>query len=372
MKFTILSEKIKRIIPLITRICGTNLTLPILNNILISLENNNLQIFATNLELGLLINLPQKYEKEGKITIPGKIFSDFISSLPKGEIKIEEKDLIFNVKCEDYKAKILGQDSKDFPVLPAFEEKAITKIKNQELISGLSMVSHIVSPFDTRVEISGILMKFEKNKLYLCGTDSIRLAEKTINLKKESRKDSIIIPQRTASELIHVFFGIEGEVEIIIDKSQAIFRLIPQKKDDPQITLISRVIEGSFPEYGEIIPKKIKTEAVFNKEELQNKIKAVSLFSGKIQDIKLTFEPKSNRVSISASSSDIGETQAQLKGGVKGDEIEITFNWRYLLDGLSAISSSEIFLGINEQTSPTIIQPIGDKTYFYILMPKTV
>lgn len=372
MKLTISSEKMKKNIPLITRICGTNLTLPILNNILITLEKNNFQVFSTNLELGLLINLPQKQEKEGKIAIPGKVFSDFISSLPKGDIKIEEKDFIFNIKCGDYKAKILGQDPKDFPVLPAFEEKPITKIKNKELISGLSMVSHIVSPFDTRVEISGILMKFEKNKLFLCGTDSIRLAEKTINLKEETRKISVIIPQRTASELIHIFSGIDGEVEIIIDKSQVVFNLIPQKKDDPKITLISRVIEGSFPEYEEIIPKKIKTEAIFNKEELQNKIKSTSLFSGKIQDIRLKLEPQGKKVSLSASSSDIGETQSQLKGNIKGAEIEITFNWRYLLDGLSGINASEVFLGVNDQASPTIMQPIGDKSYFYILMPKTV
>ncbi len=300
MKFTIQSEKIKKIIPLITRICGTNLTLPILNNILITLENNKLQLFSTNLELGLLIEIPQKYKKKGKIAIPGKIFSDFVLSLPKDEIKIEEKDFIFNIKCSEYKSKILGQDPKDFPILPSFNEKPIVKIKNKELVDGLSVVSHIVSPFDSRVEISGILIKFERNNLYLCGTDSIRLAEKNIKISKEIPKYSIIIPQRTANEIIHTFSEIEGDVEIIIDKSQVVFRLTPLKKDDPLIILISRIIEGSFPEYGEIIPKNIKTKAVFNRNELQEKIKSASLFSGKINDIKLKFEPKVNKVLISA------------------------------------------------------------------------
>lgn len=371
MKFTISSEKLKKIISFIVRICGTNLTLPILNNILLALEKNNLQIFSTNLEIGLLMNISVKQEKEGKITIPGKIFSDFINSLPKGEIKIEEKDLVFNIKSEDYKAKILGQDPKDFPVLPPIKEEPITKLKNLDFVSGLSMVSHIVSPFDSRVEMSGILMKFKKNKLYLCGTDSIRLAEKTINLKENIRANSIIIPQKTASEISNIFSEIEGEVEIIIDKSQVVFNLLPKNSQDPKITLISRLIEGAFPEYEEIIPKKIKTEAIFKREELQNKIKTTSLFSGKIQDIKLKFEPKNNRTSIFASSSDIGETQSQLKGKLNGEEIEITFNWRYLLDGLSVVKSSEVFMGVNDRAHPTIIRPIGDKTYFYILMPKT-
>ncbi len=372
MKFTIHSEKIKRIIPLITRICGTNLTLPVLNNILLTLKNNKLQLFSTNLELGILVEIPQKYEKEGKVAIPGKIFSDFISSLPKGEIKIEQKDFIFNVKCGEYTSKILGQDPKDFPVLPKFEEKPLLKIKNKELVKGLSMVYHIVSPFDSRVEISGVLIKFEKNKLYFCGTDSIRLAEKNIKSEKEIPKYSVIIPQKTASEIIHIFSEIEGEVEIIVDKSQIVFRLIPQNKEEPLITLLSRTIEGSFPEYEEIVPKNVKTKAVFLKSELQEKIKTASLFSGKINDIKLKFEPKNDKLLISAASSDLGETQTYLKGKIEGEEIEITYNWKYLIDGLSVIKASEVFLGVNDKNSPTIIQPIGDKSYFYILMQKTV
>lgn len=372
MKFTIQSKIFKKYIYIASRICGINLTLPVLNNILLELKNNNLQIFSTNLEIGILINIPIEVEEEGKISIPGKILSDFLNSLPNQEVKIKTNDFIVNLKCGDYNVKILGQDPKDFPVLPQIEEKSISQFKSQEIISGFSKVSHIVSPFDTRTEISGILINFKKDKLLLCGTDSIRLAEKTIRIKSVNKDISAIIPQKTTTEIINIFSGLEGNMEIIIDKSQISFNFIPKDKKEPSINLISRLIDGNFPNYKEIIPKKIKTECIFNKEELYNKIKIAGLFSSKIQDVKIKFEPKNNKILIFSSSSNIGEAHSQLNGQVNGDEMEITFNWKYLLDGLSVIDSSEVFLGVNDSTSPIIIQPIGDKTYLYILMPKTV
>jgi DNA polymerase-3 subunit beta len=373
MKFNISSDKLKKIISLASRVCGTNLTLPILNNILLELENKYLKVFSTNLEIGILAKIPVDTEEQsGKISIPGKVFSDFINSLPNKDVQVSVENFIMNVKCGDYNAKILGQDPKDFPVLPEINEQQITAINSNNLISSLSKVYHIVSPIDTRVEISGILMSFKKDKLLLCGTDSIRLSEKTINLNNETKETTAIIPQRTISEVIHIFSGLEGEVGITLDKSQVSFNFLPKDKTDIQVSLVSRLIEGNFPDYKEIIPKQIKTECIFDKSELQNKIKTASLFSSKIQDVKLKFDPKNGKIFISSSSSDIGETQTSLKGKMKGEEMEITFNWKFLLDGLAVINSSEVFFGVNDAMSPTILQPIGDKSYFYILMPKTV
>lgn len=375
MKFTIPAKKIKKIVSMVSRICGTNLTLPILNNILIEAKENNIQFFSTNLEIGILINFPTKIEEEGKISVPGKIFSDFINSLPDDELKVEVDNFILNLKCGDFQVKILGQDPKEFPVLPKIEEKNSIKVNNKLISESFPKVYHIVSPFDSRVEISGVFLSFKKDRLIICGTDSIRLAEKTIkldNVPENIVNNSLIIPQKTTSELSNIFSNIEGEVEIIFDKSQISFNLIPSDKTEPQIKIVSRLIEGSFPEYKEIIPKSFKTEAIFEKEEFQNKVKAVSLFSSKIQDIKLNFNPKNKKLSISASSSNIGEAKSSIKGEIKGEEIEININWKYLLDGLNAIDSSEVIFGLNDNMSPVMIMPVGDKSYFYILMPKTV
>ncbi len=375
MEFTISTKKIKKIISIVSRICGTNLTIPILNNILIEAKKDNLSFFSTNLEIGIFLNLPLEIKKEGKISVPGKIISDFVNSLPDDELKVNLEDFVLNLKCRDFQVKILGQDPKEFPVLPEIKEKNSVKIDNKLLSESLPKIYHIVSPYDTRVEISGVLFSFKKDKLVICGTDSIRLAEKTIEIKDVPENivnKSLIIPQKTAVEVSNIFSNINGQTEIIFDNSQISFNLTPEEKTEPKISLVSRLIEGSFPDYKEIIPKDFKTEGLFLKEEIYSKIKTTSLFSSKIQDIKLNFNPKNKKLLLSASSSNIGEAKSSVKGEIKGNEIEVNVNWKFLLDGLSVIDSSEVILGLNDNVSPIMILPVGDKSYFYILMPKTV
>lgn len=371
MKFTITTNKLKKVIALASHLCGNNLTLPILNNILLSLEKNILEVSSTNLEMGLSIALPVKSEREGKIAIPGKILNDFISALPEGEVKIEEKDLQLQITSKGFRAKILGQDPKEFPIIPKVKESPLITLSVFDLISGFSRVNHIVSPSDSRVEISGILFKTEKKTLKLVGTDSIRLAEKTITLPEEVKKTTIIIPQRTSQEVDYVFSNNPGEVGIAIDPSQIAFDLKPTDPLDPKITLVSRLIDGQYPEYEEIIPKEIKDKVIIDKEDFQKKIKIASLFSSRIQDVKLKIDPP-KKILISAASSEVGETTSSVEAKVEGEPLEIVFNWKYLLDGLSVIDSSEVFFGVNETTSPAILRPVGDQTYLYVLMPKTI
>lgn len=371
MKFTIDADKFKKVITLGTRLCGSNLTLPILNNALVSLKKDVLTISSTNLEIGLSVSSHVKPEREGSITTPGKILFDFVSSLPKGEVKIEEKETTLHVKTKGFQAKILGQDPKEFPILPQVQEKKFIEMNGLEFIDGITKVNHVVSPSDTRAEISGVLMKTEKNILTLVGTDSIRLGEKKIKTSQALEKKTVIIPQRTAAELSYVLSGLDGNIKIFLDPSQAGFELTPKDPLEPQIKLISRLIEGTYPEYQGIIPSKIKTQAILDKEEFQRKIKVASLFSSRIQDIKLKIEPP-KAVLISSSSAEIGEVNSKINGKVEGELIEIVFNWRYLLDGLMALDSSEVSFGVNDTTSPAILKPIGDKTYLYVLMPKTI
>lgn len=371
MKFIVSSVKFKKIISLASHLCSNNLTLPILNNVLLELRNNLLEVSSTNLEIGLSIVLPVEGEEEGKVTVPGKILSDFVSSLPEGNLKIEEKDFQLNLHCKGFKAKILGQDPKDFPILPQVKEKNLIELEASELISGFSKVSHIVSPSDSRVEISGILIKLAGKNLKLVGTDSIRLAEKTLNLSEEVKKVSVIIPQKTAVECGYVFSNTKGLIGVAINPSQIAFHFKPQDKLEPKITLISRLIEGEYPEYEEIIPKENKTTAIIDKEEFQKKIKIASLFSSRIQDVKLEIEPP-KKISISSTSAEIGEAVSTIEGKIEGEPLEITFNWKYLLDGLSVIDSSEVFFGVSDSTLPAILKPVGDQTYLYVLMPKTI
>lgn len=375
MEFNIISEKFKKFISFATYLCESNFTLPILNNILLILKKDNLEIISTNLENILIFSFNIKTEEKGKILIPGRIFSNYISYLPKGEIKIKEENLIINIECENYKAKIFGQNPEEFPILPQIKKEKPIEISSNELISALNKVIHMVSSSDSRVEISGILLRFDKKRLKVCGTDSIRLSEKILPLKEiseEIKTKSVIIPQKTASLLCYIFSNLDGKIEIVIESAQIIFYFTPNNSDDPKITLISKLIEGEYPEYEDIIPKEVKTQAILNKEEFQNKIKVASLFSSRIQDIKLSFNPEKKNIEIIATSTEKGEQNSIIKGEIEGKPIEVVFNWKYLLDGLSVIDSSEIFFGLNDPNSQTIFRPVGDKTYLYILMPKTI
>ena len=376
MEFKISSNKFKKVISLASRICNNSLTLPILNSILLEAKEGLLNVSSTNLEIGSLLSVPINLEKEGEgsVVVPGRIFSDFINSLPDEEIKIKEKDFSIEVVCGKFRAKFLGQNPNEFPIIPKVKEKEFISVDAEALISGFSMVNHIVSPSDSRVEISGILMTFKEDKLKIVGTDSVRLGEKTIKLFQKQKEKSVIIPQKTSVEFISGFSNLKGNVGIAIDSSQISFAFSSEKEDinSFRVVLVSRLIEGKYPAYEEIIPKKTPTTAILKKEELKKKIKTASFFSSRIQDVKLKFKPQKEQLLISASSSEVGEASLETKGDIKGEEIEAIFNWKYLLDGLSAINSSEVFLGLCDQTSPALIQPIGDKSYLYVLMPKTI
>ena len=216
---------------------------------------------------------------------------------------------------------------------------------------------------DSRPEISGILMNFEKELIRLAATDSFRLAEKLIyQNQKSSISQAIIIPQRTIQELIRILQELELEVEIILGSNQILFDL-------GNTQVISRLIDGQYPDYQQIIPKSFETQVILNRNELINNIRIASLFSGKVNNIKVSIQPKESLIEISAKDIDIGENKSQIEAKIEGKEVEATFNYRYLLDGLNNIFSDKVVLGLNSASNPVIIRPVGDTSYTYLVMP---
>jgi len=222
----------------------------------------------------------------------------------------------------------------------------------------------MVSFSESRPEISGIYIKFDKNLIKLAATDSFRLAEKNIETKnnQNSRGQMIIVPQRTIQELIRILTDKEEEIEIVLSTSQILFDL-----DDCQI--ISRLIDGQYPDYQQIIPVNFKTEVIINREDLISNIKVASIFSGKINNVKLIINPKKSLLEIVAKDVDIGENKSQIEARIDGQEVETVFNYRYLLDGLNNILSDKVSLGFNESDKPMVIRPVGDTSYTYLVMP---
>jgi DNA polymerase-3 subunit beta len=363
MQIICLQENLKQALNITERIIGRNLTLPILNNILLTTENNKLKISSTNLEIGINCWIAGKIKKEGSITVPAKLISEFVNNLPNKKIELKDKDNQLYLKCENFKATLKGLSAKDFPIIPKIKDKPLIKIKGEILRTNLAQVVEMASSSESRPEISGIYMKFNKDLIKLAATDSFRLAEKIIHQGQlEGTDKSIIIPQRTIQELIRILGEKETEVEIVLSSNQILFDL-------GYAQVISRLIEGQYPDYQQIIPKDFKTQVILNRNELINSIKIASLFSGKINDIKISVQPKKSLIEILAKDIDIGENKSQIEAKIEGKEVEIAFNYRYILDGLNNIFSDKVVLGLNNSSNPVVIRPVGDTSYIYLVMP---
>lgn len=370
MKIICLQENLKTNLNITQNIVGKNLTLPILNNLLLETDNGRLKISSTNLEIGINTWTAGKIEKTGSITCPAKILSSFINNLPNKKIELETKDNNLSIKCENYKASIRGLSAEDFPLIPKIKEKPIFIFKKSEVLkNNLIQVIGAAAISESRPEFSGVLFKFEKETLKIIATDSFRLAEKTIHqTNSPAQLISLIIPQRTIQELIRILSEKQNqEIKLILGDNQILFEL-------DEVQLISRLIDGQYPDYQQIIPKAFETKVVLNKDEFINNIRIASIFSSKINDIKISVRP--DKIEILSQDPDLGENKSQMDARVTGKPMEISFNFRYLIEGLVNISTKQVLLGLNPEQSgsapksnPAVIKPVGEEDYLYIVMP---
>jgi DNA polymerase-3 subunit beta len=373
MRITLLQEKLKSGINVVERITGKSLSLPILNNTLIKVEKNFLNLATTDLEIGINWWTLVKTEKEGKITVPTKLLSSFVNFLPNKPITLEAKDLILKIECQNYQTSLKGTNPEDFPIIPTITNGKSILVNSQFFCQNLSQVVDIASYSTTRPEISGVYFLFQKNLISMAATDSFRLGEKKLFLEPPlinlSQEYSLILPQRAAKEIVNIFGEKEGNLKISFSPNQILFEIPLAETPHPQIQLVSRLIEGEFPNYQEIIPKKYDTQVVLPRNEFINQIKLASLFSGKISEIKVKIDPKQNRVVFLSQNSDLGDYQSFLTGKVEGKPCEISFNHRFLLDGLLNIKNSEIVLQLTGGEGPGVLKPKGDPSYLYLVMP---
>lgn len=372
MKLQILQESLKKGLNIVERISSKSLSLPILNNILISVEKNFLNLAATDLEIGINWWGLTKTEKEGKITVPARLFSGFINLLPNKKIDLKTENDNLLIEYENYKTQIKGITAEEFPIIPQVSNEEFVLTDASLFCQSLSQVADIPILSTTRPEISGVYISFSKNLITLVATDSFRLGEKKITLKNNSniKKDySIIIPQRAIKEVINIFSDKNKELKIYFSPNQIMFEYMMEETAHPQIQLISRLIEGEYPNYQEIIPSKFSTQTILDKNEFLNQIKTASLFSGKTNEIKLKINSSKKEVEIHSQSAEVGVHQSSILAKIKGEEGEIAFNHRFLADGLANIKSSEVALELNGDSGPCLIKPIGDDSYLYVVMP---
>jgi len=372
MKISSLQENLKSGLGIVSHIAGKNVNLSILNNIMIEAKAGDIKLISTDLEIGIISHIRGKIEKEGVYTVESRLIYDYISLLPNKKIDIEKKDTKLIIKSDNYKTNIRGQEADEFPLIPQVDKKESYRADIDEFKEALSQVVFAVSSSETRIELTGVLFNFNSDKLILAATDSYRLAEKKIKINSNvNGEKSIIVPSKTLQELIRILGQIKSEnlnegdkeIEFYITENQILFIC-------GNTELISRLIEGQYPDYKQIIPTEKETIAKVDRNELARAVKAAALFSKTgINDVSLDFPLGKKKIMVTASSSQAGENITELDAEVTGKDNSIVVNYRYLLDGINTLKCENVEATIINSSTPMILKSEKDDSYLYIIMP---
>ncbi|MFZ3032173.1 MAG: DNA polymerase III subunit beta [Candidatus Moraniibacteriota bacterium] len=378
MKIICTQENLAQALSYLERVVGRQTTLPILSNVLLETENGRLKISATNLEIGVVVSIGAKIEKEGKITVPAKILSNFIYNLPSGDIiELEEEGQHLKVVSTGYQVRIKGMDGKDFPIIPQYKKEYQYSFPAQELKNALSRLLFCVSVNEARMELMGVCISIMEGSLHLAATDSFRLAEESISLQGKKQQEGgfsgnqqLIIPNGVLHELMRVITPESAELKMALEENQIFFEV-----DGIEIT--SRVINGKYPDYQQIIPKDFSLQVVFEKALFQRAIKiAGSLSSYSSGEIALVFDEKEKTCTFLSKSQEIGENKTVLPVEyIKGNApLTILFNPRYILEGLNALSGEKVVFYANNAGSPAALRIMNgdgvvEEKYLYLMMP---
>lgn len=372
MKISALKENLKQALFVVEKATAKTPTLPMLGAISIVAEKNTLEVASTNLEIGIRYKLLAKIEKEGGITVPSRLFSQLIGVLPEQEISLSLDSGELKVESKEHQTNIKTLPLEEFPIIPSLQggEQAI-EIETKAFCNGLAQVVGMSGQNQTKPEISGVFLEIKKESIKLVATDSFRLAEKSLTLSKPQEIEaSLILPQKTAKEIISILGELPGKTKLYLSATQALFDYSEKDvAEQPSLQIVSRLIEGEYPQYQDVIPRDFGTKATVARQELILRLKAASVFSGKMQDTKVVVDPKKKGLEISSRSADIGSHSSFLLGEVTGERLEIAFNWRFLLEGLLNMKGEEVEIGFGGEDAPAVIRPLDKDQYLYVVMP---
>lgn len=375
MKLSSLQENLDRGLNVVGRAVAVRTTLPITNNVLLATDKSRLKLSATNLEMAISCWIGAKVEEEGAITVPARLLSEFISSLPseKVDINLSPQTKTLGLKCARFEARISGVDAKDFPPVPKVEGGISTKVEVEALRQGIGQVAFAAATEESRPVLTGVDAEFDGDTLTLAAADGFRLAVYKLPLAQAvTQKTEVIIPARTLAELNRLMADQEEAVEITVnpEKGQALFKL----KD---IELVSQLIQGSFPNYSQLIPKKYNTKAVISVADFLRATKTASIFARDGSGIvRLVVAPGGEmtpgKVTVSARSEEIGDDVGEIDAMVEGEEAKIAFNGKYLTDVLGVLHEAQVALETTNPSSPGVLRPVGVDNYIHVVMPMFV
>ena len=365
MNLTISKEQILAGLQAVQNVVSTRTTLPILSNVLIRAEKNHVEFTATDLDVTVACAVEAKVEKAGATTLPVKKLFGIVRELNGNEIEIvtDEKN-ITAIRSGSSFYKIHGLGADEFPPLPKFKDDKKVALPQETVKAMLKKTSFAVSTDESRYVLNGIFVSLKENKLTLVATDGRRLAlvDEEVDISEKSSGE-FIVPAKAVSELNRLLQE-KGEVEIKFGENQASFSL----KDDNglSVLLVTKLIEGNYPNYRQVIPGEAKERIPLNREEFVQALRRAEIMtSDKANSVKLTFGK--NNLAVTANSPEVGEARESLAVNYKGKEMAIAFNPRYLIDALSALSEDEVFFELIDELSPGVLKINGP--FLYVVMP---
>jgi len=363
MKIECSKDKLKNSVSKAEKITGRNLSLPVLNCLVLEAKNGNLSIKATNLDLGIEINIPVKVQKEGLIAVPGSILNAFISNLSHDDsVRLEVIDNNLSIGTPHNSTIIKAVPADDFPSIPKITGGVSLEIFPTDFASGLKSVWYAAAVSGMKPELSSVYVYQDSGDIIFAATDSFRLAEKKVSAKKTKEFNDILIPFKNIPEILRTLEEMDGPVKVDLNKNQISF-------SRNGVYLTSRIIDGVFPDYKQIIPKNSSTEAVLLKQDVIDALKLANIFSDSFHQINIKALPGDKIFEVKTKNSDVGESAHRISAVFKGDNVDINFNYRYIIDCFQSIASDSVSLQFNGAAKPMVIRGVGDPSFLYLVMP---
>ena len=372
MKVSCLQENLAKGLSIVGRAVATRSTLPVLSNVMLATDGSRLKLSATNLEIGIVCWVGAKIEEDGSTTVPARLLTDFVNSLPPERIDMElaVRTQTLNLKCARFEANIKGIDAQEFPLIPTAGEDSKISLDPLMLRQMVDQVAFAAATDESRPILTGVLARFQGAQLTLAAADGFRLSVRTAHLSEPvSEPVTVIVPARALAELSRISGEQEQPIEITITpaRNQALFHMA-------NVDLVSQLIEGNFPDYNQIIPKSYATRTVVSTSDFLKAVKTANIFARDAANIvRVEIVPGGElapgRVTLTATSAEVGDNVGEIDAVIEGEKMDVAFNAKYLIDVLSVVDAAQVALETTSASSPGVIKPVGSEDFTHVIMP---
>lgn len=364
MKVTLITKDFSKVLSVSSRFVANRANLPILGNIILKAEKTKLQIKATDLEVSLCATLGAKVEEDGEIALPSKTFTEIISNLGSENVLLDSNQEIVTVSGEGFTSKVNALNTSDYPKLTTELSESALHVQTRVFVPALNKVLFSTSTDEARPQLTGVLFLFRKNEMILVATDGFRLSQKKCNVETSLEDQQIIIPRRVLSEIPRLATSAEVLLELKPEEKEVVFGL-------PNMVMGSRLIEGEFPNYERIMPKATKVTVNVSKEELTRAVKLASIFArDNANTIQLSIQE--SELVVSAESNRSGQEQLSIPAKVEGEQMNLSFNYRYIEELLAVIGGESVEIKANDALTACLFLDPKDASFLHLIMPVRV